>query len=500
MSKMKGTIFNLLILTLLIVGMNYIYTKYFFEADLQKHSDLINYSRNVAERGDEIVYIGESSNITYRGNDVDKRKISGFLADFFPDKKVGDITKEASHAGIYYELLRNIPIDAPVETVVVTLNLRSFGADWIYSKLETPLQKSIVLLKEYPPLFNRFILSFKGYDIKTDKERNRQVKKAWRKSTLEFPYPFPYKTVVEWDDGRSEQGVFNKDNTKNFELTALACNYIKTYAFQIDVEKNPRIKDFDKIVKLAKERNWNLIFNLLAENTEKAEKLVGNDLLFLMRQNRDLLLSRYQQQGVVVVDNLEAVSDKEFIDQDWTTEHYAENGRKIIAYNVAQSLKQFYPDNYVDVEYDLKKQNEFFNNCEGTVIWNQMQTFSKEQAYSPTTSSKTNKEQPYSITFEYSPLYLTDSLRYVNIEMLIYQTDTLHDAQIVFELSGGVLGYTWLSDLVVNSVKQTNEWVRKKSSFKLPNEFYACDLLKIYLYNPTNTNIYVDDVHILFEK
>jgi hypothetical protein len=122
----------------------------------------------------------------------------------------------------------------------------------------------------------------------------------------------------------------------------LADHYIKSYAFQIDADKNPRIADFDKIVKVAKKKDLNLVFNLLAENTEYADSLVGKNLLWLMKSNRDLLVERYSKQGVIVVDNLEIVPGWDYTDQHWTTEHYGQYGRQLIAKNVADSLKKLH--------------------------------------------------------------------------------------------------------------------------------------------------------------
>jgi hypothetical protein len=330
-------------LILLLVGMNLLYERTGYEKDIQTYSDVINKVRKVVENKCEIIYIGESSNIGYRTDDLDKRPISAFIADACPGPKLGDITKEASHAGIYYELLRNIPPSSSVKTIIVTMNLRSFDANWIYSELETPLQRSMVLIKHHPPLLARFLLSFKGYDTKSNWEREKQFKEKWKNDILHFPFPFPYTNVIDWDHAMANQGVINPDGSKNYPLTELACHYIKTYAFQIDTNTNPRIKDFDNIVKLAESRHWNLIFNLLAENTEKAQELVGDEVVYLMRYNRDLLVNRYRRGNVLVVDNLESVHDDQYIDQNWTTEHYAETGRKTIAKNVARMLQEFYP-------------------------------------------------------------------------------------------------------------------------------------------------------------
>ncbi|MEO6691409.1 MAG: DUF4843 domain-containing protein, partial [Saprospiraceae bacterium] len=370
---------------LILVSLNYLYKFTSFEHDIQKYSEFVNLGRQAVRDSIEIIYVGESSNNTFRKDDEDKRAISEMLSDFYPKIKIGTITKEASHAAIFYELLRNIPEPSTIKTVIVTLNLRSFDANWIFSNLETPLQKSIVLLKDHPALYNRFLLTFKGYDVKTDKEREKQFKFKWKHDPLNFQEAFQYKNTLEWDNGIAQKGIINNDGSINSPMTELACHYVKTYAFSIDSSTNPRIKDFDKIVLLAKERNWNLVFNLMAENIEKADSLVGKELTYLIKQNRDLLVERYQSKNVIVVDNLESVSNSEFIDQTWTTEHYAERGRKIIARNVANALKIIYPDKFVQIQL---KPFKFSNNCEGITQWGQMQTLTSRKHHSGTKSSK----------------------------------------------------------------------------------------------------------------
>lgn len=336
---MKKLIYKFALLAALLVLMNWIYGKFFYKADLLKHSDEVQLSWKVAEDSCVIVYTGESSNHTYSWNDKDQRKISDFIFDHFPDVRCGDMTKNASHGEVYYYLLKSIPEDSPVKTVIVTMNLRSFGYGWIESDLETPIQKQLVLLKDAPPLFNRFRLAFKDYEIVTNEERGERRMAHRHDDPLVFPYEFPYHTNYEWDYATNEKGILNEDGTRNKELSFLAITYIQNFGFQIH-DDNPRLKDFDNIVELAHQRHWNLIFNLLAENVEQARELVGDDIVFLMRQNRDYLVNRYGNlENVTIVDNLEAVPDIYFRDRDWTTEHYTEQGRHIIADNVAKALQ-----------------------------------------------------------------------------------------------------------------------------------------------------------------
>ena len=82
-----------------------------------------------------------------------------------------------------------------------------------------------------------------------------------------------------------------------------------------------------------------MVFNILAENIETADSLVGKDLTSLMTQNAKWLESRYSEKGFKVVNNLHILKASNFTDKDFPTEHYDEEGRKIIAKNIASSLK-----------------------------------------------------------------------------------------------------------------------------------------------------------------
>lgn len=343
---MKKLLIRIGIVLALLVVLNWVYSKWFFEKDLRKHSDIVELSWDVVEDSCRIIYLGESSNNHYGDEEDNHQKISEITAEYFPTVKMGDLTKSASHAQTYYYMLKHVPATSSVETVVVTMNLRSFGPIWIYSRLETALRKQLVLLEDYPPLMNRFLLAFKAYPILNDEEWDALAYERRRVDALQFPYVFEFDNNYEWDSANAWRGWHDLEGKYDLEVTQLAGHYIKNYGFNI-TDDNPRVKDFDAIVELCRKRGWNLVFNLMAENVDKANELVGNDLLFLMRRNRDYLIQRYDTlEGVTVVNNLNLVRDVNFIDQDWTTEHYFEEGRRLVADHLAQTLRDIYPDDY----------------------------------------------------------------------------------------------------------------------------------------------------------
>lgn len=473
---MKKILIRIGVIVVLLLAMNWVYTKWFFEKDLLEHSDIIELPRQVVADSCRIVYLGESSNNTYGYAESDHRKISQMVAEYYPEVKMGDMTKAASHAQTYYYMLKQIPEDASVETVVVTMNLRSFGAGWIYSKLETALRKQLVLLEDYPPLANRFLLAFKAYPIRSEEEWGKIVKKHWKEDLLVFPYDCEWKNTHQWDSAMSWRGCRNYEGVYDPKLTELACHYVKSYAFSI-ADDNPRLKDFDDIVALCRQRGWNLVFNLMAENVDKANELVGRDLMCLMKQNHDYLLDRYGHlEGVTVVDNLNLVRDVNFIDQDWTTEHYYAEGRHVIAEQVAEALKTYYPDRYRKVELKYDAGHYFTGEEERTL----------------------NTAAPYSKTVSLTANDLSADWERVNVAFMMRQADTLHKSMLVVQLFDGLGGAQSECYPVKPQIQKIGQWDFATFDLPVDSVMRTAQQIKIFVYNPSENTVQVKRLDVSF--
>ena len=472
---MKKLLIRIGMVLVMLVVLNWVYSKWFFEKDLREHSDIVELSWQVTDDSCRIIYLGESSNSHYGDEESSHRKISDFTADYFPRVKMGDLTKEASHAQTYYYMLRHIPATSAVETVVVTMNLRSFGPLWIYSKLETPLRKQLVLLEDYPPLVNRFLLAFKAYPIKTEEEWNELVFEHWRNDTFSIPN-FAWRTNVDWDYGMYSYGWYDANGQRDWDVTALACHYIKTYAFEIN-DDNPRVKDFDAIVALCRERGWNLVFNLMAENVDKANELVGKDLMLLFRLNRDYLLKRYGNlEGVTVVNNLSLVRDVNFIDQDWTTEHYYEEGRRIVADHLAQALREFYPGDYHNPDSLKLDVGHYF--LGGTRIL--------------------DEQQPYSMTLALTADSIHPNWGMVNVAFEIKQQDELSKPVLAVEkhsLSGEIA----IDSYAVNKpVQENGTWDFATFALPIDTVFRSAQKIKLYVHNFSESEVQIRNLDVSF--
>jgi hypothetical protein len=311
------------------------YACYVWPDELEKHAPLAGKVMRISDSCD-LLYFGESSNTSFNPfTDTLTYSISEFLQQYLPEQQVMDITHSAYHPGMFEALMNLIPGQSRVKTLVVTMNLRNCGPAAIHTTLEPYMQKQKVYYSNRMPLLSRLFLSLKFYDRRDSMERERLKLHAWRTGDIRYPgMKHHYRNARDWFDA-----VKYADETGEYRRKRiLADDYIKAFAFVLD-EKNPRIASFDAMVDLAQKRGWKLVFNLVPENMEYARLLLEDDLVHLIRYNRDFLMQRYNQRGVVVVDNLELARGQEFTDQFWTTEHFNGRVRRACARNLAAAIQ-----------------------------------------------------------------------------------------------------------------------------------------------------------------
>ncbi|MDP2176540.1 MAG: hypothetical protein Q8K70_11580 [Bacteroidota bacterium] len=333
---------NMILKGLAVIGTvflsHFIYSKIYWEPELKDQGYMLFNLREFQWHND-VLYLGESSNYWVSPNDTDKRTISDMINDSIDGMRLSGMQVPAYHAGMFLPIIDLIDTSARVKKLVVTMNLRSFGKPWIYSPQESALLRTKCFYQNASPLYNRLCATLGFHASPSADEQDKKMLHCFEFDTLKVNFELPHNTIKTW----CEQEKFPlPEGGEDFPKRVLADHYIKGYAFQIDVNNNPRIHDFDKIAEICKQKNIQLYFNILAENVEWADSLVGPSLVYFMKTNRDLLVKRYSEKGVIMIDNLEKVPGQYFGEKDWTTEHYTQEGRMIVAQNVAKTLMLYF--------------------------------------------------------------------------------------------------------------------------------------------------------------
>jgi len=326
----KKISFRLVLLMSIITLSNYVYKYTFYQQDV-KSNGLLTQKLEEGLQQSDILFFSASPNKAYPISDTDTRSISRILDDNLPNYSVTSVDTGAIHAGVYKRLIQLIPDENNIKYVIVNMNYRSFGIGWMMSSLENAIAKQSVFYANRPVLLNRFLQGLNFYDAMPKKERQRIIQNQWKNKPL--PFDPPKNNVTNWCAFEKWGGLTNPKRN-------LADHYIKNYAFVLD-DSNPRIKDFDKIVAICKQKNIQLVYNILGENTENAEYLVDSDLTDLMQTNKNYLMNRYSKMDVIMVDNFNQIPDSCFYERDFPTEHYNFTGRKITADNLSESILKF---------------------------------------------------------------------------------------------------------------------------------------------------------------
>ncbi len=330
---------KMLLLAGVLVALEFVYRFTFFPMDVREHCPLMRHTQIPIKEHAQVIYLGESSNRTHLEGESDTAYISEMVAQQMPEYRFGHISQDAAHANIYYDILRNIPKNNEIQMVIVTVNMRSFSSEWIYSNLENAFRKQQVFLQNAPALWRRLQLDLKMNHSWSEDERQQLVIEGFKQQTFNGGEQLPYHNAFDWDNATAWGEWLPNGQSLPADSIPLACHYIKNFAYELN-DNNVRIQDFDRIVELCQQRNWQLVFNILPDNFDQIKRLVGNELVAIMQQANAYVVKRYTAKGVWVVNNENLVRDADFIDRDFPTEHYCAPGRKAVADNIVRHLKQ----------------------------------------------------------------------------------------------------------------------------------------------------------------
>ena len=68
----------------------------------------------------------------------------------------------------------------------------------------------------------------------------------------------------------------------------------------------------------------------------------------------------------------------------------------------------------------------------------------------------------------------------------------------MFEARGTGDAKLWTCKQLVDMTSRTSQWVNVNADFDLPENFSEYSIFKVYLFNPSETKIYCDDIFAVF--
>lgn len=318
----KRLFYRTVLLLLICVCGELIYQTTIYSKHLESEGFLKLLFQRAMDKKPEALYFSASPNKAYSPLDDDRGSISSIMNEQTEMRLVG-IDTGAIHAGIYHFMLQKIPENHSIKHVIVNMNIRSFGKNWIYSPLENQLQRNLAYWNDDIHLLNRLKIVLKDYPFIPENERISHIEHGRVFDLL--PLSGAHKTIDLWTNSLHD--------TRH---SSMGIQFVNSFAFSIQSD-NPRLKQFDQISRYCNEHNLELTFVILPENIALMRELVGEDLVYLVQKNAQYLKTRYERRGVRVLDLLTDLDSTNFYEK-FPTEHYDQNGRMYIAEQIVKSI------------------------------------------------------------------------------------------------------------------------------------------------------------------
>jgi hypothetical protein len=326
----------------------------------------------------DVVYLGESSNTSFNPwTDTFGYSVSEFLQMYLPQNRVRGVSHDGYHVGLFSQMLGLMPehwADSGRKTVVITVNMRSFGPSAMFNGNEASNQQEAIFYSHRTALLNRVFVSLHHYDSRDAREMERAKTQWFRTKDLrlngsagnhygnthgdgglkpEGEVWYYHNTVKWWLRDLQRQFAPVSGDADLARVMPMAEAYLKEFAFLLD-EENPRVQALDAIVSKCKREQVNVVFVLLIPNYDHANRLFGAELTQLMDYNMDFLRKRFAgwekeyNKGdfkVGYVDVPRAYGDwaggQHYTDQWYPTEHVDAHIRQFIAKKTAEKILEF---------------------------------------------------------------------------------------------------------------------------------------------------------------
>ncbi|MFN5889762.1 MAG: hypothetical protein ACK448_05150 [Bacteroidota bacterium] len=330
-----------------------------------------------ALRQSDIVYLGESSNTSFNPwTDTLGYSVSQWLQYYFDSSvQVTGVSHDGYHVGMFQKMLGLLPDrgkNGKMPTLVVTVNMRSFGPAATFNPNEASNQQEAVFYSHRLPLLNRVYVSLHHYDNRNSLEMEREKFRWWRTHSLGIAidklskesglhqFENSYTTSKQWFGALSMQNYELPQEIRN-----MADAYVKEFAWVMN-DDNPRLQDLKSLVQQCSEKNVNLVLLLLMPNRAHADSLFGQQLTQYIDYNLEFLRDRiatWQREiekkrgdcatgsgGLTLVDIPTLYfknygyfpSSAHYTDQFFPTEHVDAHVRGFIAAQVANGLGNTY--------------------------------------------------------------------------------------------------------------------------------------------------------------
>jgi hypothetical protein len=318
--------YRILIFLGVLLGTEYLYSTFFYESDLKQHLPLLLEFRSM-EEGNDVLFLTQSSIYEKQDPSSQPGYLSEILGNHYPDLTVSEIIIENGELVLVNAILPTLDADLLPKTLILNLALHEFAWEKSLHSQYFAFKKNSRLIATPSAALNRmrFLLT-RGHI--TERERMGMIHREWENDKIDIPAMPHYLCVKDWDRKMLLDGVKDEKGEYDHQQTALACHYIKQFGAPIDFRHHPLMKELDELIGHARKMDFELVINLVPQNVEDMQRLVGEDLITMLAHNRFVLSSKASENGIAFVDNSSLLGASDFLDRERVSTSISLKGKK----------------------------------------------------------------------------------------------------------------------------------------------------------------------------
>jgi hypothetical protein len=146
-----------------------------------------------------------------------------------------------------------------------------------------------------------------------------------------------------------------------------------------------------------------------------------------------------------------------------------------------------------------KNTNGFSNDMENVKIWGSSSSVVKGFAHSGSFASKLDSSNMFSFGMQSLVENLSkDKPKEVHVKLWVYSLKPNPDATIVIAINNNGQSRYWKNS-ALNGVTKAKEWTEVSASFDLPANLDSKDELSVFVWNPKQQDLYIDDLNVSFK-
>ncbi|MBF0605452.1 MAG: hypothetical protein HQL07_17400 [Nitrospirae bacterium] len=296
--------------------------------------------KTIREQNPDMVLFGDSVMRATRKKkcDTGSATIDELLTAALPNTRLAASPYTSSTPLVFNDLLSvTTGIESPPKIIIVPINLRSYSEEWSSRpSYQYNLERALIRIKfgdSHP--FDYFLVWMYRFTKALDLEME-----AWRNQTVVYPgYDLGPRRKLHDERMTLPKNLECVPHKKEQFRDVLRIKFIYHYLYRLD-PSHQFVQSLIEMIHKTRRFNQKILVYITPINMQDGERFVGPAFRRIVLENVQVIQTLMTDMGVPFLNMVDQLPPEHFTDQHEACEHLDETGRRFVAGQLAQVLRE----------------------------------------------------------------------------------------------------------------------------------------------------------------